>query len=349
MPDPFKILIVGPAWIGDMVMAQSLFKVLKARKPAPRIDVLASAWTLPLLSLMPEVDNTIEMPLGHGKLSFGLRFKLGRFLAEQQYDQAILLPNSFKSALVPFFAGIPLRTGWRGEMRYFLVNDIRLLLKSAYPLMVQRYLALGYEPGAKLPEDFPFPHLQVPPKKCEQILTKLGLHRDRPLLVICPGAEYGPAKRWPETYFAAVAQQKIREGWQVWLMGSAKDQPVAETIRQQLDEDQQSLCINLAGTTQLDEAIALMALADAVVTNDSGLMHIAAALERPLVVIYGSTSPGFTPPLAKQVKMLSLNLDCSPCFERHCPKKHHRCLKDLPPAQVLEALQELVPLTTITP
>ncbi len=345
MSDPSKILIVGPAWIGDMVMAQSLFKVLKARKPSPRIDVLASGWTLPLLSLMPEVDNTIEMPLGHGKISIGTRYKLGRFLAGQDYDQAILLPNSLKSALVPFFAGIPLRTGWRGEMRYGLVNDIRLLNKAAYPLMVQRYLALAYEPGADLPQDFPYPQLRVRPEEREQILTKMGLHTDRPLLVICPGAEYGPAKRWPEAYFAEVAQQKIREGWQVWLMGSVKDQPVAETIRQQLADDLQPACINLAGATRLDEAIALMASADAVLTNDSGLMHVAAALERSLVVLYGSTSPAFTPPLAKKVKMLSLELDCSPCFERDCPKKHHRCLQDLLPPLVLEALQDLVPKT----
>lgn len=341
-----KILIVGPAWIGDMMMAQSLFKTIKQRKPATQIDVLASAWTLPLLARMPEVANTIEMPLGHGEFSLGVRYKLGRFLAPQDYKQAIVLPNSFKSALIPLFAGIPERTGWRGEMRYGLLNDIRLLQERRYPRMVDRYIALGNPANAPLPIETPSPHLVIDPARQPHLLTKFQLQRDRPLLILCPGAEYGPAKRWPENYYAEVAAQKIAQGWQVWLMGSAKDQPVAEVIRTQLEKPHQIHCRNLAGVTQLDEAIDLMAMADAVVTNDSGLMHIAAALQRPMVVIYGSTSPEFTPPLGEQVKIVSIPVDCGPCFKRECPLQHHRCLKDLPPARVLEALAELLPTTS---
>lgn len=341
-PSPSKILIVGPAWIGDMMMAQSLFKVIRQRKSSTQIDVLASAWTLPLLARMPEVDNTIEMPLGHGKIALGVRYKLGKFLAPQGYKQAIILPNSFKSALIPLFAGIPERTGWRGEMRYGLLNDIRLLQERRYPRMVDRYVALGYPANAPLPTETPYPQLVIDPARQPQLLTKFRLQRERPLLILCPGAEYGPAKRWPEQYYAAVAAQKIAEGWQVWLLGSAKDQPVAETIREQLDEARQTHCCNLAGITQLDEAIDLMAMADAVITNDSGLMHIAAALQRPMVVIYGSTSPQFTPPLAKRVKIVSIPVDCGPCFKRECPHQHHRCLKDLPPEKVLNALENLL-------
>ena len=340
---PSKILIIGPAWIGDMMMAQSLFKVIKQRKPDTRIDVLASPWTLPLLARMPEVDNTIDMPLGHGKIELGVRYRLGKFLAQSNYQQAIVLPNSFKSALIPAVAGIPLRTGWRGEMRYGLLNDIRLLDKRRYPLMVQRYLALGYPAHATLPETFPYPELLIDPARQPQLLTKFALRRDRPVLILCPGAEYGPSKRWPETYYAHVADHKIRQGWQVWLLGSAKDNSVTEAIRDQLDEAQQVHCYNLAGTTQLDEAIDLMAMADAVVSNDSGLMHIAAALSRPLVVIYGSTSSAFTPPLSEHVRVVSIAIECSPCFERECPKQHHRCLKDLSPSTVLEALQDVAP------
>lgn len=339
---PAKILIIGPAWIGDMMMAQSLFKVLKTRKSNTQIDVLASAWTLPLLARMPEVDNTIEMPLGHGKIELGVRYRLGKFLAKSGYQQAILLPNTFKSALVPAFASIPLRTGWRGEMRYGLLNDIRLLDEKRYPLMVQRYLALGYPAHTPLPEDFPRPQLVIDPSLQPQILTKFDLQRQRPILILCPGAEYGPAKRWPEAYFAQVAAQKINDGWQVWMMGSAKDQPVGDAIRAHLNEAQQIHCRNLAGTTRLDEAIDLMALADAVVTNDSGLMHIAAALQRSMVVVYGSTSPAFTPPLADAVKILSIPVDCGPCFKRECPLQHHRCLRDLSPEQVLAALADLL-------
>lgn len=332
-----------------MMMAQSLFKVIKQRKSDTRIDVLASPWTLPLLARMPEVDNTIEMPLGHGKLELGVRYRLGKYLAKEQYQQAIVLPNSFKSALIPAFAGIPLRTGWRGEMRYGLLNDIRLLNKRRYPLMVQRYVALGYPPQATLPERLPYPELMVDPARRPQLLTKFGLHQDRPVLILCPGAEYGPSKRWPEAYYAHVADHKIRNGWQVWLMGSAKDNAVADAIRAQLDDPQQAHCHNLAGTTQLDEAIDLLSLADAVVSNDSGLMHIAAALQRPLVVIYGSTSPAFTPPLTDRVKIVSTAIECSPCFERECPKQHHRCLKDLPPSMVLDALQSVAPVTVTLP
>lgn len=348
-PSPSKILIIGPAWIGDMMMAQSLFKVIRQQQPDVRLDVLASPWTLPLLARMPEVDNTIDMPLGHGKFELGVRYRLGKFLAAEQYDQAIVLPNSFKSALIPAFAGIPVRTGWRGEMRYILLNDIRLLSKRRYPLMVQRYVALGYPAQAPVPETFPYPQLVIDPAHQPQLLTKFGLQRDRPILILCPGAEYGPSKRWPEAYFAEVAEQKIGDGWQVWLFGSAKDNPVAETIREHLDDALQVHCHNLAGTTKLDEAIDLMAMADAVISNDSGLMHIAAALQRPLVAIYGSTSPAFTPPLGERVKIVSIAIECSPCFERECPKQHHSCLKDLPSSRVLDALQDVVPTAVTVP
>ena len=338
-----KILVVGPAWIGDMMMAQTLFKLLKQRNPAVQIHLLASAWTRPLVACMPEVDEVIDMPLGHGQFGLVERYRLGRSLAGRGYQQAILLPNSLKSALIPFFARIPLRTGWRGEMRYGLLNDLRPLEKSRYPLMVQRYMALAFAGDAALPEDFPYPQLQLDLAQRPALLDRFGLQLQRPLLILCPGAEYGPAKRWPESHYATVAAQKIRAGWQVWLLGSAKDQAVAEAIREQLPPALQAHSHNLAGSTSLGDAIGLMACADAVLSNDSGLMHIAAALNRPLVVVFGSTSPEHTPPLAAQVKIVTNQLDCSPCFERECPLGHHKCLRELMPAQVQAALDELVP------
>jgi len=337
-----KILIVGPAWIGDMMMAQSLFKLLKLRNPQVQLDVLASGWTRALLALMPEINQVIEMPLGHGVVDIKTRYRLGKSLAHSGYEQAILLPNSFKSALVPLFAKIPLRTGWRGEMRYGLLNDVRVLDKATYPLMVQRYLALGLPAQAEVLTTFPYPELVVDKSTQPQLLTKFQLSLARPLLILCPGAEYGPSKRWPEHYFAEVAAEKIRAGWQVWLQGSAKDRPVAEAIRTLLSDAEREHALNLAGNTQLDEAIALMACADAVLTNDSGLMHIAAALQKPLVVVYGSTSSEHTPPLSHAVKVVSNQLDCSPCFERECPLQHHKCLRELMPQQVLSALNELL-------
>lgn len=339
-----KVLVVGPAWIGDMVMAQSLFKLLKLRNPELQLHLLASNWTRQLVACMPEVDEVIDMPLGHGAFAFGERRRIGKSLKQARYDQAILLPNSFKSALIPYFADIPLRTGWRGEMRYGLLNDVRILDKQRLPLMVQRYNALAYPKEAALPAQFPYPELCVDFSTRAQLLTKFGLHQQRPLLILCPGAEYGPAKRWPEEFYAQVAAEKIRAGWQVWLLGSAKDHPVAETIRKHLPEALREYAHNLAGVTALGEAINLMACADVVISNDSGLMHIAAALQRPLVVVYGSTSPEHTPPLGRYVKVVSIKLECSPCFERECPLSHHKCLRELPPGLVLDALHELVPM-----
>ncbi len=337
-----KILIIGPAWIGDMMMAQTLFKLLKLRNPHVQIDVLASGWTRQLIACMPEVSQVIDMPLGHGAFGFAARRALGKSLIKQAYEQAIVLPNSFKSAFIPFFAKIPLRTGWRGEMRYGLLNDLRSLDKQAFPLMVQRYAALALPKEAPPLSEFPHPQLQIELSKRPQLLTKFALQLHRPLLIICPGAEYGPAKRWPEHYFAEVADNKIRAGWQVWLMGSAKDNAVTDAIRNLLLDGERQHCYNLAGETSLGEAIELIACADAVLSNDSGLMHIAAALQKPLAVIFGSTSPEHTPPLSNQVSIISNKIECSPCFERECPKEHHKCLRELMPQQVLVALQELL-------
>jgi len=332
-----KILIIGPSWVGDMVMAQSLFIVLKQQNPMCEIDVLAPAWSLPLLERMPEVTGAIAMPIGHGSLQLSVRWKLARQLAKTKYDQAILLPNSLKSALIPWFAGIPVRTGWKGESRYGLLNDLRKLDKEKYPLMVERFVALAVSPNSELPS-CPNPKLLIQNDGIPELLAKFSLDQDRPILVLCPGAEFGPSKRWPEHHYGAVAEHMIDTGWQVWLMGSAKDQPVAEGICGGLSDSQRQHTRILAGNTALSEAVDLMSLGAAVVSNDSGLMHIAAALGRPLVSVYGSTSPKFTPPLAEQVEIVSIPVDCGPCFQRECPLGHMKCLNDLSPQRVIDAL-----------
>jgi len=340
-----KILIIGPSWVGDMVMAQSLFKVLKQHSPDATIDVLAPAWSLPLLERMPEVSRGVVMPLGHGKLGLGERYRLGKNLRSEQYDQAILLPNSLKSAIVPWAAKIPKRTGFRGEMRYGLVNDLRLLDKQQLTMTVQRFVALGEIDGAPLSE-IPEPRLDVDPGCVNEALSSVDLHSpEGKLLVLCPGAEYGPAKQWPAEYFAEVAKEKVAQGWQVWLLGSEKDRNVCDQVTSQIhpppERGRAGVGVeNLAGRTTLEQAVDLMSLATVVVGNDSGLMHVAAALDRDLVAIYGSSDPGFTPPLNKRAKILNLNLDCSPCFKRECPLKHTNCLKQLMPGQVLAAIQE---------
>lgn len=330
-----RILIVGPAWIGDMVMAQSLFKVLKQQQPEAVIDVLAPAWTFSILSRMPEVNQAVAMPVGHGELKLAARYQLAKKLRQQGYDQAIVLPNSFKAALIPWLARIPKRTGWRGEFRYGLLNDIRVLDKERYGLMIEQFMALGLPDGAPLPSVYPYPALRISADSQSAVLAKFKPHyRGRPILGISPGAAFGPSKRWPETYFAEVAKQKIAEGWDVWLFGSEGDHAIIETIMNATDRQ----CDSFAGKTELAETIDLVSLTSGVVTNDSGLMHIAAALNKPLIAIYGSTSPAFTPPLSTEANILKLNLECQPCFARECPLKHHRCMRDLLPTQVLAAM-----------
>jgi len=270
-------------------------------------------------------------------------YALGKTLFAANYDQAIVLPNSFKSALIPWFADIPLRTGWRGEKRGWLLNDCRDLDKAQYPLMVQRFAALAYPAGSRLPERLPYPALQPDMSGIATVRQRLGITTDQPVLVLCPGAEFGPAKQWPAQHYARIADYYTKTGWQVWLLGSEKDSFAANLICQGVDQATRHQIHNLCGVTSLSEAVQLLALARAVVSNDSGLMHIAAALNRPLVVVYGSTSPGFTPPLAEQVVTLSLGLSCSPCFKRECPLQHLNCLRQLEPQQVLSALQKLVP------
>jgi len=335
-----NILIIGPSWVGDMVMAQTLFQCLKLQHPECAIDVLAPEWSRPILERMPEVRQALSFPLAHGALELGTRRRIGKSLAGQ-YDQAIVLPNSLKSALVPFFAGIPKRTGWRGELRFGLLNDVRTLDKARYPLMIERFMALAYAPGTELTQPYPRPALRIEPASRDAALAKFGLELDRPVLALCPGAEFGESKRWPAEHYAEVAEALIRLGWQVWLFGSKKDHPVGESIRERLIPGFREESVNLSGETSLAEAIDLLSCAKAVVSNDSGLMHVAAALARPLVAVYGSTSPGFTPPLAEQVEVVRLGIECSPCFERTCRFGHYNCLRLLEPPAVLAALRQL--------
>jgi heptosyltransferase-2 len=361
-----KILVVGPSWVGDMVMAQSLFITLKNIHPDCRIDVLAPAWTLSLLERMPEVNKAIVMPLPRGRFGLMARIKLGLSLRSKGYDQAILLPNSWKSALPPFFANIPVRTGYIGECRWGLLNDARKLDKNVLTMTVQRFVALGLPKDAQLPPEYPIPAIVIEQDKQQAVIDKFNLTPsaaapapgslaaytpsmaiaapvpDRlaaytpsmaiKILALCPGAEYGAAKRWPTEYYAEVARHKIDQGWQVWLFGSDKDKEVAAQINQATAGG----CIDFTGRTSLAEAVDLMSLANTVVTNDSGLMHVAAALDKKIIAIYGSSDPGFTPPLNAKAHVISLNLDCAPCFKRECPLGHTQCLTGITPDRVLE-------------
>lgn len=335
-----KVLVVGPSWIGDMVMAQSLFRCLQAENPGIIIDVLALDWTRELLSRMPEVNQAIPMPIGHGELAISKRLQLGKTLQSESYQQAIVLPNSFKSALIPFFAKIPIRTGWRGEARSWLLNDCRKLDKQQYPLMVERFAALGFPEKTVLPEPLLWPELNIS-NDINATKEKYKLESERPITIFCPGAEFGTSKKWPESHFAKLADTLINEGHQVWLMGSKNDIQTTKNIIATIQPEHNKHVVSLAGLTSIGEAIDLMSLAHTVISNDSGLMHIAAALNKSLIVIYGSTSPEFTPPLSKKVEILNLNLPCSPCFKRECPLGHHDCLNQLSPKLVTNAMKKV--------
>jgi heptosyltransferase-2 len=329
-----KVLVVGPSWIGDMVLAQPMLKLLRARHGEPVIDVLAPGWTLPLVARMPEVRRAIEMPVGHGELRLAARWRLARGLRSERYDQSIVLPNTFKSALVPLLAGIPLRTGYIGEARYALLTDARRPSPERLLQLAQRYGELALPRGETLRAPLPPLGLRVDEAARRALLARLHLDTQRPAAAFCPGAEYGPAKRWPARYFAELAQGVAARGCAVWLIGSAKDAPLGSEIARAAG----GVCHNLCGETTLGEAIDLLSATAFVVTNDSGLMHVAAALGRPQVALYGSSSPEFTPPLSPNARVLTLDLPCSPCFKRECPLGHFNCMNQLVPDRVLEEI-----------
>ena len=339
MSERRRILVVGPSWVGDMVMAQSLFITLQQQGDV-QIDVLAPAWSLPILQRMPQVHQGIAMPLGHGQLGLRTRWQLGRQLARAGYQQAIVLPGSLKSALVPWFAGIPQRTGFTGEQRYGLLNDRRPLDKQVLPMTVQRFVALGLprSAAASTAPEFPPPSLVADAANAARLRERLGLQDARPAVAFMPGAEYGPAKQWPAPHFAQLARDLMARGQQVWVLGSAKDRDIGQAIADSLAPEQAPQLHMLCGQTELGDVVDLLSLCAGAVSNDSGLMHIAAALGIPLVAIYGSSDPRHTPPLSPSAKALSLNLPCAPCFERRCPLGHTRCLNELLPQQVLQAL-----------
>lgn len=308
-----------------MVMAQSLCISLRERDPSLVIDVLGPRWSLPVVERMPEVREAIESPFGHGELDWRGRRRLGHALRERGYGRAIVLPRSAKAALVPFHAAIPRRTAYRTEMRYFLVNDLRKLDRGLLPTTVQRYVALGLPRGAPLPPAVvPPPALRTDAGNTGRALERLALAAPESLVGMMPGAEYGPAKQWPAERFAGLAARLLADGAAVWVFGSGKDRDAGDRIVAGAPG-----AVNLCGRTSLADVVDLLALCRVTVTNDSGLMHVAAATGSHVVAIYGSSSPGYTPPLTSTATILREPLECSPCFARTCRYGHYRCLASI--------------------
>ena len=340
MTDADKVLVVGPSWVGDMVMAQALYKLLARENPRAEIHVVAPPWSLPVLERMPEVARGVELAIGHGELGFGRRLNLARQLRAERYTRAIVLPRSAKAALVPWLARIPLRTGFRGEWRYGLLNDVRAL-DARLDQTVKRFVALGLPRDAAVPAVLPAelqPLLRSDARNLERLRALHALTPGARFAALMPGAEYGPAKRWPAPHFGALAASLARAGADVVVLGSAKEKSIGDEV---VASAANPRVRNLCGATSLADVVDLLAAADVAVSNDSGLLHVAAAAGAPVVALYGSSSPKFTPPLTDEAAVVSLEIECSPCFERECPLKHFKCLNDLAPATVLRAVDTL--------
>ena len=333
-----KILIVGPSWVGDSVISQSLFKIIFSKHKEICIDVLAPEWTIDIYQRMQEVNHAYKNPFNHGEIKIGERMAFGNSIRVEKYDQAIVLPNSLKSSIIPFFAKIPLRTGWRGEMRYALINDMRVLDKSTYPRMIDRFVALGLEEGTGLPSNIPFPSLSVNQENLDTLIENFEIDPSLPLICLCPGAEFGPAKRWPTNHYAVVANEYLKKNWQVILLGSQNDLSIGDEITIQVND--QSGFLNLIGQTKLRDTVDILSNSNLVLTNDSGLMHIAASVDVPLVALYGPTSPEFTPPLSNKVQVIKKNEGFSKLRTGDLEDGYYQGLKEIKPKEVLAALFE---------
>lgn len=321
-----KYLIVGPSWVGDMVMAQSLYRLLVQRDAQAEIHVVAPPWSLPILERMDEVSRAIELPVGHGETAFAKRYAIGKALRSEGYTHAIVLPRSLKSALVPFFARVPVRTGFRGEWRYGLINDMRPFDRERLDQTVKRFAELGLAAGDTERSALEYPRLRVDPRAQALTLQRLGLVGTENVVALLPGAEYGPAKQWPVGSYADLAGRLARVGIPVWVLGSEKERELGRHIAEAAAHE---AVRNLCGETSLSDVVDVLGAVCVAVTNDSGLLHVAAAVGANVVAIYGSSSPKMTPPLTSTKHILYLDLDCSPCFERECPLGHLRCLREI--------------------
>lgn len=329
MTDKARTLVISPNWIGDAVMAQPLLRLLKQAHPERAIDVLAPAQVVPVWRRIQEADEILVTPFRHRALQLGERWRFARLLKDRGYSDAYVLPNTLKYALIPWLARIPRRVGYKGEMRYGMVNVMHHD-ESPPRAMVPFYAALAREPELPLPGKLVRPFLVVGGEESELVGRRLGLDLSRPLVVFAPGAEFGIAKRWPPAHYGALAGRVVASvpGVQLALLGSPNDRETCEQVLQYAGPAAASM-LNLAGQTSLDEAIAVVARARAVVSNDSGLLHIASALNRPVVALYGSTNPDYAPPLSDQARIISLRLACSPCRQRECPLGHHDCMNKM--------------------
>lgn len=338
-----KILIISPSWLGDLIMSQSLYKSLKKQAPDCEITLYAPKFLHPIISRMPEVSHIIENPFGHGQLRLKDRYLEGKKLQSYHFNEAIILANSIKSALVPFFAKIEKRTGFIGENRYLLLNNIRKN-KEDFPRMVERYVALAYSKQEVQTKDDLQGKIDYPSLKASantELLSKFGLNSNSKYLALGCGANYGPAKLWPTEYFAQVCDFWIEHGGSILAFGSTKDKKIVEDIKQKLKVPNTNF-LDIAGQTNLTEALDILSICKCAICNDSGLMHTVAAVGIPQVTIFGSTSTNYTPPLSDKALMLESTQPCHPCFKRTCQYNTYACLKEILPTRALDYLKQFL-------
>jgi heptosyltransferase-2 len=329
---PYKILIIAPNWVGDIVMSQSLLIMLRDKyKDNLILDVMANEWTKNILNRMPEINNIIDNPFKHGELRLIKRVLLGIELKQNNYNQAIILTNTLKSAIVPFFANIKKRTGFVGEQRYLLLNDIYKLNKQKLPRLIDQYCFLAQANNLKIK----LPRLSIDKNNQANIIKQYDLSNKK-IIVIAPGAEYGPAKRWPVDYFIELTRLLKQTEYYILILGAKKDQDIANKIANSSDNKK---ILNLVGTTSLSDTVDIIDLATYTITNDSGLMHVASATSSRVIAIYGSSTPNYTPPLSPNAIILKINIECSPCFSRTCKFNHYNCLKLITPQMVFDCIK----------
>ena len=326
-------MVIGPAWVGDMVMAQALYKALCADHTSAEIHVVAPEWSRPLLSRMPEISAVFGLDVSHGEFGLSKRIALGKKLRHEHYSQAIILPRSYKSALVPWAARIPKRIGDIGEFRYGVITQTFPSNKDKKIPTACNYLRYaGIDTDiSKVKKEY-CPELVVDTENQQRLLDSLDISADVPMVACMVGAEFGPSKQWPIEHFATLINLLGKQGINVCLLGSSKDLATGEKIEVLC----QSRVFNLCGKTSLVDVIDILASCRVAVSNDSGLMHIAAAVSVPVVAMYGATTPLYTPPLHAKAKSLYVKLACSPCWQKTCRYNHYRCLKDILPQDVCE-------------
>lgn len=333
-----NILVITPSWVGDCIMIQPFLALLKKHFTSCKITILAPPWTIDLTRHMIDADDFIECPIPWKKWQIKQRWEMAQEIKKHHFTRAYILPKSIQSALIPFWAKIPIRIGFLGKLRYGLLTHIHPLNPGDMPCVVARFSSLAYDDPSSAPEDGPLPKLFSLENNRRRLLQKLSLFTSQPVIALCPDAEFGPSKEWPIEHFIQIASYYGIRGYQIWILGSEKAQAYGDQIVQEADTG-----INLCGKATLNEIIDLLGLCNIVISNDSDLMYASIALNRPTIALYGSSTPDRTPLFAQNAHTISVNLPCSPCFRRQCPFKHTNCMAQISPALVKEKIDELLP------